>query len=351
MSHDFVEAALLRRAGWEVWMAPDIGGSFEEPPPTIPDYLLRDRRWCQGNLQHLRIVFAEGLKLPSRLHLAMGIMSYASSPLWLLLLIASASVVGAAERGPYYYTAVVTLVVAMLLLLFGPKLLALLVMARDEDQVRAHGGLGGLLWGILLESLFSALMAPIAMLQLSWYIFSILMGIAVGWPAQQRTDRALPLDYAVRHYGVHTAIGLLGVILLNVFAPGSVGWFLPLLAGLILSIPQVIVTSSPMAGELARQDRLFLVPSETRGLHVLDRAHALAKAHAAPQADVRALVIEDPEVRRLHLALLADTPQPPADPARLAQLRAQAARREFSAFTREDWSMVLSDAEGLAALP
>jgi membrane glycosyltransferase len=351
MSHDFVEAALLRRAGWEVWMAPDIGGSFEEPPPTIPDYLLRDRRWCQGNLQHLRIVFAEGLKLPSRLHLAMGIMSYASSPLWLLLLIASASVVGAAERGPYYYTAVVTLVVAMLLLLFGPKLLALLVMARDEDQVRAHGGLGGLLWGILLESLFSALMAPIAMLQLSWYIFSILMGIAVGWPAQQRTDRALPLDYAVRHYGVHTAIGLLGVILLNVFAPGSVGWFLPLLAGLILSIPLVIVTSSPMAGELARQDRLFLVPSETRGLHVLDRAHALAKAHAAPQADVRALVIEDPEVRRLHLALLADTPQPPADPARLAQLRAQAARREFSAFTREDWSMVLSDAEGLAALP
>ena len=103
--------------------------------------------------------------------------------------------------------------------------------------------------------------------------------------------------------------------------------------------------------ELARQDRLFLVPSETRGLHVLDRAHALAKAHAAPEADVRTLVIEDPEVRRLHLALLADTPQPPGDPARLAELRAQAARREFSAFTREDWSMVLSDAEGLAALP
>ncbi len=76
MSHDFVEAALLRRAGWEVWMAPDIGGSFEEPPPTLLDYLIRDRRWCQGNLQHLRIVFAQGLTLPSRLHLAMGIMSY-----------------------------------------------------------------------------------------------------------------------------------------------------------------------------------------------------------------------------------------------------------------------------------
>ena len=90
MSHDFIEAALLRRAGWDVWMAPDIGGSFEEPPPTLLDYLIRDRRWCQGNLQHLRIVFAQGLTLPSRLHLAMGIMSYVSSPLWLLLLIVSA---------------------------------------------------------------------------------------------------------------------------------------------------------------------------------------------------------------------------------------------------------------------
>ncbi|MBN9588851.1 MAG: glucans biosynthesis glucosyltransferase MdoH [Alphaproteobacteria bacterium] len=351
MSHDFIEAALLRRAGWDVWMAPDIGGSFEEPPPTIPDYLLRDRRWCQGNLQHLRIVFAEGLKLPSRLHLAMGIMSYASSPLWLLLLVASASFVGAAEHGPYYHSAVVTLVVAMLALLFGPKVLALAVLARDEDQVRAHGGLGALIWSIMLESLFSALMAPIAMLQLSWYIFTILMGIATGWGAQQRTDRALPLDYVARGFGVHTALGILGVILLWAFAPGSQGWFLPLLAGLILSIPLVIVTSSPMAGKLARQDRLFLVPSETRGLRVLDRAHALAHTHAAPAADVRALVLDDPQVRRLHLALLADTPPPPpADPARLAELRAQVARREIAGFTREDWRMVLSDVEGLAAL-
>ncbi len=90
MSHDFVEAAFLRRAGWDVWMAPDIGGSFEEPPPSLLDHLIRDRRWCQGNLQHLRIVFAQGLTLPSRLHLAMGIMSYVSSPLWLLLLVVSA---------------------------------------------------------------------------------------------------------------------------------------------------------------------------------------------------------------------------------------------------------------------
>src|ERR1700761_2163865 len=129
MSHDFVEAALLRRAGWEVWMAPDIGGSFEEPPPTLMDYLIRDRRWCQGNLQHLKIVFAQGLALPSRLHLAMGIMSYLSSPLWLLLLIVSALEVprlGVSAKGLSMadVAALGVLVLAMVILLYGPKLLA-----------------------------------------------------------------------------------------------------------------------------------------------------------------------------------------------------------------------------------
>ena len=90
MSHDFVEAAFLQRAGWEVWMAPDLAGSYEEPPPTVYDHLKRDRRWAQGNLQHARILLAQGLNLPSRLHLAMGIMSYLASPLWLLLLVVSA---------------------------------------------------------------------------------------------------------------------------------------------------------------------------------------------------------------------------------------------------------------------
>jgi membrane glycosyltransferase len=52
LSHDFVEAALLRRGGWDVRMAPQLYGSFEECPPSLPDLIVRERRWCQGNLQH-----------------------------------------------------------------------------------------------------------------------------------------------------------------------------------------------------------------------------------------------------------------------------------------------------------
>ena len=183
MSHDFIEAALLRRAGWEVWMAPDIGGSFEEPPPTLMDFLVRDRRWCQGNLQHLGIVFAQGLTLPSRLHLVMGIMSYVSSPLWLLLLIISAfdmmsftaapptSFIGLHPSLPLsvsHAAELVVLVVATLLLLYGPKLLAVAVLLESPEATRAHGGTGAVVHSMIWESLFSTLMAPIVMLQHSW---------------------------------------------------------------------------------------------------------------------------------------------------------------------------------------
>src|SRR3569833_3375602 len=145
MTHYFAEAALLRRAGWYACMAPDTGGSFYSPPPTLMDYLFRVRRWCQGNLQHLRVVFAKGLTLPSRLHLAMGIMSYLSSPLWLLLLIVSIMEMmsfGTPAPRPglepvlplmaSYAAQLSVLVLTTKILLFGPKLLAVLTLLEKK---------------------------------------------------------------------------------------------------------------------------------------------------------------------------------------------------------------------------
>jgi membrane glycosyltransferase len=363
MSHDFVEAALLRRAGWDVWMAPDIGGSFEEPPPTLLDYLIRDRRWCQGNLQHLRIVFAQGLTLPSRLHLAMGIMSYVSSPLWLLLLIISGAEMMSyhpAPPSPYVETLPALplshaaefgiLIFATLVLLFGPKILAVGAVLEDAALTRAHGGTRALVAGLIWESLFSTLMAPIVMLQHSWYVFSIIMGMATGWNPQTRTDRALPLGLVARKFAPHTIIGLIAaVVLWNSLSEGF-NWFVPLLAGLLLSIPLVLLSSSPLLGQVAREDRLFLVPSESRGLNVLDRAHALAANHEALTGQAQQLVLNDARVRELHLALLKDAPPPAIDPLLLWSLRERAMRRETANFSRDDWTLLLSDAESVRAL-
>jgi membrane glycosyltransferase len=365
MSHDFIEAALLRRAGWDVWMAPDIGGSFEEPPPTLMDYLIRDRRWCQGNLQHLRIVFAQGLTLPSRLHLAMGIMSYVSSPLWLLLLIVSGAEMMSYRPAPRpavfdvqpvlplyvsHAAELGILVFATLVLLFGPKLLAVGAMLEDASLTRAHGGTRALIAGLFWESLFSTLMAPIVMLQHSWYVFSIIMGMATGWNPQTRTDRALPLELVARKFTAHTVIGAAATFVLWHYAPSGFNWFLPLLAGLLLSIPLVVLSSSPLLGEVTREDHLFLVPSESRGLRVLDRAHALAEGHEAPPDQAQQLVLDDARVRELHLALLENAPPPPVDPLLLWSLRERAKRRELASFSREDWALLLSDPESLRAL-
>jgi membrane glycosyltransferase len=362
MSHDFVEAALLRRAGWEVWMAPDIGGSYEEPPPTMADHLLRDRRWCQGNLQHLRIAFARGLALPSRLHLALGIMSYVASPLWLLLLVVSAiemlnirpapafSYVGLQPALAYMMSHAAelgSLVLATLLLLYGPKLLALAAVLKDAEATRAHGGLGALLLSVTLESLVSTLFAPIVMLQHSWYVLTIVLGISTGWGSQARDDRALPLAYVIRGFLAHTVIGIAATVIL--WKTGAFGWYVPLLAGLWLAIPLVFFTSSPLLGRASRHEGFFLIPAESRGLGVLDRAHVLAAARQEMAGDARHLVFEDAAVRELHLSLLKGTPAPD-DRMRLWALREQAARKETARFSREDWALLLSDPESIKAL-
>ena len=154
MSHDFVEAALLRRAGWEVWMAPEFEGSYETSPPTLIDHLKRDRRWCQGNLQHIRLLFAQGLHMPNRLHMAFGALSYLSSPLWLMLILLFSAHAANVDRSPVTYVgrypvlawpishtvAFVSIAVAAMLLLYVPKIMALIVLLRDREAVRGHGG-------------------------------------------------------------------------------------------------------------------------------------------------------------------------------------------------------------------
>jgi len=243
------------------------------------------------------------------------------------------------------------LVLATMVLLFGPKLLAVLTLLEDVSAARAHGGAAAVIKSALAEAIFSTLMAPIVMLQHSWYVVSILMGLATGWNAQTRSDHALPLGLVARIFAIHTGIGLAATFLLWRYAPGSFDWFVPLLAGLWLAIPLVALSSSPRLGLATRREGLFLVPSETHGLKVLNRAHALAGSHEDVSDTAQQLVLDDMRVRDLHLALLGSAHMPGGDSTRLDVLRAQAARRETSDFSRDDWALLLSDSEGLRALP
>jgi len=221
---------------------------------------------------------------------------------------------------------------------------------RDATQVRAHGGAGPLVRSMLGETLFATLFAPIVMLAHSWYVISILMGISTGWGPQARDDRALPLWFVIRHYWLHTVIGIGCGFLLWRYAPYDVYWFSPLLVGLCLAIPLARITSSIWLGEAAARRKLFLIPSETVKLPVLEHAHRLRAAHQEESRDFRRLVFEDETVRSLHLAMLLES-LPPAELSReqLQALVEAAKRNETKAFSRADWIALLSDPDAIAA--
>ncbi len=299
LSHDFVEAALLRRAGWGVHMAPDIGGSYEEPPPTPIDYLKRDSRWCQGNLQHLPLVFAQRFRAESRWHLATGVMSYMSSPLWLVLIVISAAVmlqqhhiapVQFFGRYPVLFwpisnaAAFIALAGAMAFLLFAPKLLALILLICDPTSRKSHGGALALILGVILESLFSVLFAPIAMLSHSHFVVRILMGKTGGWNSQQRTEQRQPWGIYIKTFMPHTIVALAASLLISFYIPGSLLWFAPILIGPLLSIPLGALGASVRLGHWARRWQIFTTPAELGEYPIMERVRRSTWGHPAGPA-------------------------------------------------------------------
>ena len=182
LSHDFIEAAHLRRAGWDVRLCPDSRGSFEDAPETIASHLRRDRRWAQGNLQHLALIFEGGLHPVSRLHLALGILSYLSAPIWLALVLLTGSGAVHATSG------VIWPLLGVLALLLVPKLAGLL--ARPS-ALRRRARRRVMLRAVWAELGLSTLFAPIGMVRRSGFVGAILMGRSVGWvPSGQNAGQS-----------------------------------------------------------------------------------------------------------------------------------------------------------------
>lgn len=322
LSHDFVEAALLRKAGWEVWLAYDLKGSYEELPPTLIDYAKRDRRWCQGNLQHLRMVFAKGFSGLSRLHFLMGVMSYLSSPLWFLfLLVTGFEAYVQTQTMPVYFfgdnlfpvwpesyaVEMTTVLLVTLAMLFMPKFWGLLLFIKNGQQ-GAYGGFLRVLASVVLESIFSVLTAPVLMLYQTKFVVSILSRRSIGWPAQQRGDHRLSLSEAARAHGGQTLLGLAVGVVSYEYVPSFFWWFTPVLAGLVFSIPVSMLSSSTAWGGMARRLGLFLTPEESDPPDVIRylRANLAAADPVADQYGDEQRKIADPGVCALHVALLPD---------------------------------------------
>ena len=260
LSHDYVEAALLARGGWKVEVAPELGGSFEHGPENMVEHAKRDRRWCQGNLQHRRLVWAPGLRLWSRFTFVQGIMAYAVSPLWLALLATSILATIFPDRGGIRWDAtplVLGLGVAAALLL--PKL-AILIRGAIDGHNRRFGGNLQVCLSVLVEIVLSTLIAPVLLAFQSRGVIQILLGLDGGWPATERDARRVPLWTAVKASWWITLLGVAAIAAMGVAAPRYVAWLLPV-AGPAVIAPVIIWATSLGNGAWAR-GRLFTSRAE-----------------------------------------------------------------------------------------
>jgi len=325
LSHDFVEAALMRRAGWGVHMVTALGGSYEESPPTLTDYAVRDRRWCQGNLQHAAVVPARGLHWVSRLHLLTGIGSYVTAPMWLVFLLVGILITLQAEFiPPDYFPRGATLfpqwpmqdpvrsayvfggTMGMLVL---PKLLGWLAMiVRRRDRYGIGGAIRGLI-SVVLEVVISALIAPVMMLMQSRAVMEILLGRDAGWSAQRRDDGSFAPGEFTRAYAGPTILGIvLGAAAYAVSTPLLL-WMSPVVAGLVLAIPIAAFTARASVGRALRAVGLLLTPEERKPPAILLRANDLtARGDAATAAGPMDRLAGDGALRAAHLAMLDDLP-------------------------------------------
>lgn len=304
-SHDFVEAALMQRAGWEIHLAATPDGSFEGSPPTLSELIVRDRRWAQGNLQHLRILFSAALTPMGRTHLLFGACSYLVSLVWASTLVVGLMLALQSEHLiPTYFKdektlfpiwpiidngAALQLFVATLTVVLLPKVLGLILEIRRADIAREKNGALRAAAGVLAETILSMLMAPIFMMTQSRAVLEVLSGRDSGWKAQQRVDGRLPLASAINAYWPLMAIGAAAIIVSWTVSIELVAWMAPVLLGLVLAGPVVWFTAKP-AGPVLRY--LLSTPQERTCPPVLEHAHQYARAWAARMAELTDTVTE-----------------------------------------------------------
>jgi membrane glycosyltransferase len=374
LSHDFIEAALLVRAGWKVRIAPDLGGSYEEAPPNMLESLSRDRRWCQGNMQHIRLLFTRGLHWMSRVNLLVGIMSFLSAPLWAVFVgftileaahtsywesLAIATDLPVEATGPLSLekllalasdTQLMSLLALAATLLLGPKLMGYLLLCTDRWLRRTHGGVARLTAGLGLETVLSALAAPVLMVMHARFVVEVLAGRSVKWSAQQRDADRVSWRECVRAHWSQTALGVAVGVTTAVFAPVLFWWLSPVVLGLLLAIPLSYLMGQASAGGRLRALGLLATPEERETPAVLARSADLAADDPGLAKPDIGEVISDPWLNAAHVALIPHPDRPAPRGAELNAALTRARQGGLAALRSGDWRQLLMDAESTREL-
>ena len=271
LSHDMLEAVLIRRGGYEVRVLPVESESYEDNPVTILDFMRREQRWCNGNMQYWQLLGMPDLQPVSRFQLVQAIMMYLSAPAWMVMTALGAAKAFADPGGAFDAGLALWLFVVIVGMSLAPKIVGALAVALEPGGVRRYGGAGRFALGVAVETLFSLLMAPAVALRLTIFLGGLLLGRRVGWAGQERDPRQVRWAEAVRELWPQTLFGLVLTWALWVAAPGALPWASPVLAGLVLAIPFAVLTASPRLGAWLARHRLCAIPEEQARPDILER--------------------------------------------------------------------------------
>jgi membrane glycosyltransferase len=274
LSHDQIEAALMRAAGYDVRVLPEDGLGWEENPPTLLEFIRRDLRWCQGNMQYWRFLTLPGLKVVSRYQLGLAILMFVGSPAWIGMLVLGVVAMALVDVPANFIRADagMALFVCLLVMWFSPKIASAIEVLSRPELRRQFGGTRRFVANYAIETVYSILLCSILWFGHTIFLTSLLFGREIGWVGQTRDDHAVPFSLALHILWPHTLLGCAVLGALAVTQPAAIPYALFLAAGPALAVPFAVISTWPSIGSLCTRVGIGRLPEETAppaALHAL----------------------------------------------------------------------------------
>ncbi|MDB5642233.1 MAG: glucan biosynthesis glucosyltransferase [Hyphomicrobiales bacterium] len=263
LSHDQVEAVLMRRAGYECRVLPEESGSYEDNPPTLLEFTRRDLRWCQGNMQYWALLGLKDLRPMSRFQLLWAIMMFIGVPAFTLLIaLAVLKPLDGEDIARFPKGSALGLYAVWLGMYLAPKLAGFLDIALTRDGLTRYGGGARFAGGALFELAFSFMLGAATTLRTGLFMIGLLFGRSVIWSGQSRD--AHELSYATAFAGLWPQL-VFGVYLYGMaawLAPSLILWSAPLTLGYFFAIPFAVETSGPRFTKFLQRSGLCAIPED-----------------------------------------------------------------------------------------
>lgn len=281
LSHDQVEAVLMRRAGYEVRVLPLEDGTWEENPPTLLEFMRRDLRWCEGNMQYWRLLNMPGLVGVSRFQLVFAILMFVGAPAWMVLvgLFSVRDLIVGTAHPLFRPEAAQWSLILMMVMIFAPKIASSIRVLLHPTERRAFGGGLRFIGNLLLETIFTSLLAPIMAVTQTIFLSGLALGKSIGWTSQLRDDHAVPFSAACNRLWAQTLCGIVATYLFGQISLAAVLWASPILVSLILAVPFAMISALPGLGLTCARFGVGRIPEETAPPAALAPLHLPALVH------------------------------------------------------------------------